>query len=535
MNAPAPTEAIVVDGSSYELTQLTEFGFESPVKLPGSQRHGTGTLVIDDQQIPVEFRVRRFTDGLSSCTFMNFSISDAEKVRRHLKRRSRAVGGLEDHSYDELASGKVGSEPAPVVTVAKTDEAAPQQKGYVKSFAMMAMLLTMVLLAVVAVVFLRSRSTLGVTNAALVGNCIHVNSKVEGEIVDVFVAAGDKVRKGDLLVRLTNPEVLADNKEFNARLETAKHTVVALENQKKLYRSKLKFASQKLALDREVAVNELEAATQARESAKAGVDRMQPFVQRGAVTRLEFDEVQNLYMSEVANVMAKENEVKQIDFGLQAAKQEVIIVDGQIDDQFGKIQTELDIAKAQVKEYQQLCDLSAMRASDLEVVAPRDGTVYVTYRQPGEFIKVADELIGLSYEGTTWAAGHVTASQASRVLPGQPVSITVPAMDERLEGIVMAVGHRAMYSKGNYNAEFRGATATDVPIKVYIEDLPKDIPSGIRLGMTINTGFGVEWLDDTMGYKLQPIGTNRRPIKATPADDSHESPVTLAVLPESKE
>ena len=168
------------------------------------------------------------------------------------------------------------------------------------------------------------------------------------------------------------------------------------------------------------------------------------------------------------------------------------------------------------------------------MVAPRDGLIYVNYRQKGEFIKVADELVGLSYPGETWAAGQVTSGQASRVIPGQPVSIRIPAIKCNLDGIVMAVGHRAMYSKGHYNADFRGANATDVPVKVYIENLPEDIPSGIRLQMAINTGFGVQWLDNSMGYELKTIGSKKKADNGM--DPAREpSAVTLASLPESQE
>jgi len=74
-----------------------------------------------------------------------------------------------------------------------------------------------------------------------------------------------------------------------------------------------------------------------------------------------------------------------------------------------------------------------------------------------------------------------------------------------------------MYSKGHYTAEFRGAAGTDVPVKVFIADLPENIPSGLRLNMAINTGFGIEWLDESMGYELKQWGaTERSAKKVTP-------------------
>lgn len=508
MTQNTPPESILFDAQIHPISNLTEFGFEAPFQLPDDQRKGSGTLVFGDQRMEVEFRVRQSEGGVSTCTFANFPLVAKEKVRKHIKRRNRGSGGLDERSYDELASGLIDDSGAVSPVDSAVDES-QKQKRYVKSFALMALLLTMLGLVVVAVVFLRSRSTLSVANAALVGNSVPVNSKVEGEIVEVLVGEGDEVRKGDVLVRLTNPEIANENKMLVAQLATAESKVKSLEKQKLVFISKLEFASKKLELDHKVALKELEAAKQARSSAKAAYDRLVPFQRNGSVTQLELDEVANQYRAEDSNCIAKESNLLQIEFAQQAAKEDVLIIGGRVDDALGKIQADLEFAQASVRELRQLCALASQRCADLNVVAPRDGLVYVAYRQKGEFIKMADELIGLSYPGKTWAAGQVSAGQASRVLPGQPVIIRIPALKSRLEGTVMAVGHRAMYSRGHYNAEFRGATATDVPVKVFIENLPENIPSGIRLDMAINTGFGIEWLDDSLGYELQPIGGSR--------------------------
>ena len=507
MSPTQPVEQIVVDERSYPITELTEFGFVAPVELPDGENRSNGVLVFGDQKLSVEFRIRGSVNSEAKCSFANFPIQSAEAVRKYLHKRNRINSGneeLEARTYDELASGIVSSQPAQVEASAASSQ---PQKSHVKSFALMAMLFAMIGLVVLAVVFLRSRSTLSVGNSALVGNCLPVNAKVEGEIVELLVSDGDEVFEGDVLLRLSNPEITYANQELSAQLATAESKVATLKSQRKTFASKLTFAARKLALDREVAKSELEAANKARESAEAAFERMKPFVVSGAVTQLELDEVENLLRSEESNCIAKQNLVRQIDFSLEAAKENVLIIGDRVDDELGRIEAELEIAEAQARELGQMYELAILREKELDVVAPRDGTVYVTYRQPGEFVKIADELIGLSYPGKTWAAGQVTASQASRVLPGQPVTIRVPTLKLSIEGTVMAVGHRAMYSKGHYNADFRGTTATDVPVKVYIDDLPSEIPSGIRLDMAINTGFGIEWLDKSMGYEIRPIGS----------------------------
>ena len=505
-------ESIVVAGSKYDILDLTEFGFitDPKLELEDGAATNSGMLTIGDDQLAIEFRVRKVVDNKSTCSFYGLSINTTERIKTYLKKRHRQnEGGLEERTYDELASGftgETGTAAAATAAAGNSDAGAP--KLHVKSLAMLLMFLAALAMVVIALVFMRSRSTLSVANSALVGNCLRVNSRVEGEIIEVLAREGDEVKKGDVLIRISNPELSSQIEMIDAECETAKSKVAALKKQKEAFSNKLKFASKKLDMERKVVMSELQAAAKTVRSAQLAADRLRPFVASGSVTQLELAEVENLLLAEESNYIAKQSLMHQIDFAIDAAGNNVLILGDRVDDELGRIESELAIAEAELVELEQATKITTARAKELEILSPRDGTIYVNYRQKGEFIKVADELVGISYPGETWAAGQVSSGQASRVLPGQPVQISVPSLKTSIDGIVMAVGHRAMYSKGHYSADFRGATATDVPVKVYIEDLPEDIPSGIRLQMVIKTGYGIKWLDDAMGYKHLAVGKN---------------------------
>ena len=382
----------------------------------------------------------------------------------------------------------------------------------VRSLAMLLMMLAMIGLAILALYFLRSRSTLSIGNSALVGNYLPVNVKAEGEIIELLVAEGDVVKEGDVLVRLKNPTMQIDKDQCEAKLATADAKVKALRKQLKTTDKKLAIASKKLALDLSVAKSMSESAARFLEVAQLNFNRLEAAHNSGAITEVEFEVVRQELMVAQANKMTTENEVKQIEFSQASIKDNVLILGDRFDDESGRLVAELEIAEAELKEMQAALNVANEQFEHLNVTAPRDGTVYVTYRQVGEFVKVADETVGISFEGKVWAAGQVTASQARRVRPGQPVTVSAPSLDKKFQGVVSAVGHRAMYSHGRYTADFRGETATDVPVKVTIQDLPDDVPSGIRLEMAINTGFGVEWMDNAMGYSLRSI-SDGKPIK----------------------
>lgn len=528
---PTPSnEPIVIGDRSYSISKLTEFGFTAPLELPDGELQSKGVLTLGDIELPVEFRVRRQVEGESSCSFANFSIASTETLRKYLKNRDRVSSGneeLEARSYDELASGLIGSQPAGGASVVKAVD--PSQKTYVKSFALLVMLLAVVGLVVLAAAFLRSRSSLSVGNSSLVGNWMAVNAKADGEVFEVLVGEGDHVRKGDLLLRLRNPEVSQVNLQLEAKLKTAQSKVTALRKHRNSFTSKLEYASRKLDLEREVALSELEASKKALKSAEAALTRLRPFVASGAITALELDEFENKFLEEESNVITKENLIRQIEFSKQAAQANILIIGDRMDDELGRIEADLEVAQAEALELSQILEMSVQNEGALDVVAPRDGVISVAYRQEGQFVKVADELFGLSHPGEAWAAGLVSAGQSLRVLPGQPVKIRIPSMKVTINGTVMSVGHRAMYAKGNYNAEFRGTTATDVPVKVHIEDLPENIPSGLRLDMAINTGFGLKWLDAALGFELKQIGPSSKSNVSEAQSDT-----TVLALKDSK-
>ena len=494
-------EKLLIDGSEFQISELTAFGFRTIGKIEPDNDLLTGLLAIDGKRLEVEFRVRSQNAEGSSCTFSNLSISSKNVIEKYLDSKQR-IGGqeLESRSYDELAQGLTSSEEPSSVQ----SNAIPERSSQFKSIAVLVLVFLMIGLAVLAIVFMRSRSSLSINNAALVGNFLPVNARIEGEIADMNVVEGQQVRQGDLLLTLKNPEIQSLCIQARAARDAAEAKVAALKKQQDSYQVKLKTASKKLTLDLEVAKSEMNWAEKVEKASMARVQRLEKYA-GGSITALEFEEAQEAMLASQAQVIASRNEVRQIEFSRESAKDGILILGDRLDDEIGRITANLEIARSELKELQIVCDEAERQVSQLEMKAPRDGQIYSTYRQKGQFLKIADEAIAISYPGKTWAAGHLTPSQASRVRPGQPVSVNFPSLDVQLDGVVLAVGHRAMYSKGGYNADFRGSFSTDVPVKVRINDLPEEIPSGIRIEMAINAGFGLKWLDDAMGYELKPI------------------------------
>ena len=576
MNSSSSKASIEIENISYQLVSIDEYSFTAEIDLPvGVGSHGVLTLGTDN--LAVAFRVRETKDGIAKCSFANLSLANTATINNYLRKRQRGFieNTLESRSYDELAQGLLGdmpmskeqasnSETLHTESASTTNEIGSQatsklpntpkpqshssdanQKSVarsgVRSMAMLLMTFAMVGLGILAIYFLRSRSTISIANSALVGNYLPVNVKAEGEVIDLFVGEGDVVKAGDVLMQLKNPEMQSERAQCAARLATAKSKVATLKKQLATTKKRVKIAGKKLALDLTVAKSEMESADKLLEVAKINFERLKRALESGAVTENEFELVRQELLAAESNKTVAANAAKQIEFAQRSLKDNVLILGDRFDDEIGRLVAELEIAEAEREEFQKNLNIVNEQFQNLDVIAPRDGSVYVVYRQVGEFVKVADEMIGLSYEGKVWAAGQVGVGQSRRVRCGQPVVVTAPALGKKFDGVVSAVGHRAMYSAGRYSADFRVATATDVPVKVIIQDLPDNVPSGTRLEMTINSGFGVEWLDRTMGYSLRSVVTGK-PIneiqqhetntKDTENDDTKDTDNTKKVIGE---
>ncbi len=494
-----------LEGTTYALRNLSIFGFETASSLPDCEGQQNAILVFGSNRMDVEFRVRRNQVDHSVCSFANLSISAGDAIQRHLESLQSLDGedSLETRSYDELAAG-LDSDSTNNNRATVSNEVRSRSLQF-KSLAMVLMTFLMIGLTIMAILFMRSRSSLSVNNASLVGNYLPVNSKIDGEIDEVMVFEGQQVKKGDLLMRLKNPKIESGRIQAQAACDAAEAKVIALQEQLDSYLQKVSIADKKLALDMEVANSELQVAIKTRKANQARVELLAPFVQSGSVTQLEMDEANENMLAAESMVVAAENKVRQVAFAQQVASDGVLILGDRIDNEAGRITALLQIAKAELQELRIIYQEAEEQVKQLEIVAPRDGQIYTTYRQPGEYLKVADEAMAISFPGKTWVAGHLTPGQANRVRPGQPVKVSFPSLDMNLDGVVVAVGHRSIYSKGFYNADFRGSLSTDVPIKVRINDLPNEIPSGMRVAMSVNTGFGVEWLDKLVGFELKPV------------------------------
>lgn len=483
------------DGGFYEVLGFDEYVFDvdsadlasrfDPEAAPQTL-HGTILSRSDDaseeiiETIQIQFRPRQVDGDRVRAGFFDLSIQGREQLARVENRLNNLTKDeLHNLSYDDLAKGETRSaKPNPATS------AAPKA-GTLKKVIAMTMLAAATLVIVGWVTFMiQSRSTVAVSNSVMMGNYMPVNSPQIAQLTEILVETGQIVHRGDTVARLSNDLAETDLTLVESKLERAESELKAYQEEAKQLSETFRFTELKVARDLTVAQAELDSVEAQLAAAKAQLARLQPLIAKGNVAIAEVDEAKAQIATAQADRMRQVAVIETLKFAKEAARSKILVNENGASNPMGELKTKVALAEAACKELTQSREVLHKLAEPVELLAPADGTVYAIYRNEGETLKVADQMLAVSAEEGGWAIGHVAAYLAPEIRPGHPVEVEFPSLGITATGTVEGIGHRAVYERGGYNADFRGGPL-EVPIRVAIDLNGRPIPSGLRLNMTV--------------------------------------------------
>ena len=322
---------------------------------------------------------------------------------------------------------------------------------------------------------------------------------------------------------MRNQTLQLEHEIANAALATAEQEVAAYRKQISGHHVRISVTQKRLKHQITSAQSEVDKARFDFRIADAQVQRMKPLAEADNVAKIDYEQALSTRNSLQAAINARMSELKSLKVALEAIEKNILVMGDRVDDSLGEMKAKLTIAEAKVKELQVAERLAKKNSKGIDIIAQRDGVVYAIYRQKGEFLKIAEEVLAINLPDRSWASGHVPAAEAVKIRPGQEVNVSIPSMGIVASGTVAAIGHRAVHGKGGYTAEFRGE-AMDVPIKVQIHELPRAVPSGIRLKMAVKLGF--PWNKEKSGElltRLENLNGNWQNTSASQAPKEAEA------------
>lgn len=311
-----------------------------------------------------------------------------------------------------------------------------------------------------------------------------IGAKVPGRIEYVAVREGDKVQKGQLIVRLDDAEIQAQLREAQARVTAAQQQEQQARFQLDVLNSRIEEANlsfQQAQGDAQGRISQAAsnvAAAQAQlnqaqaqllqteaelKLAKIDRDRFVTLVQGGAIAKQRFDQAQTQVESLEAAVLARRSTV-------EAARKQVNAAQGQLVQaqttslnpemrkaQVAALQKQLDQARSQLKAAQSEVARTqaaqqqiATKINDLKVVSPIDGTVTARTVEPGEVVAAGKALLSVINPNTVYLRGYIPEGEIARVRVGQAAKVYLDSFpNQPLSARVAAIDTQASFTPEN--------------------------------------------------------------------------------------
>lgn len=282
---------------------------------------------------------------------------------------------------------------------------------------------------------------------------VDVSVKITGRILERLVKEGDKVSRGQLLVRLDDSELAADVRRQEAALRSAQATLRDLQ----------KGARPQEIEEARAAVSSAEAT---RSMTEREYQRNDQLFRQNLIAAQDVDRARQAY--EVAK--AQERSVRER-LGL--------LLEGSRPDQ-------VDAARWQVTQAESALAQAQSRLREARVVSPIDGVVLRKNLEAGETANPGVPILTLVNPKDVWLRAYVPETEVGRLKVGDTATLRVDAYPNRVfTGRLIEIGSEAEYTPRNVqtkkervNLVFRIKIQIDNPEGILKPGLPADADVG---------------------------------------------------------
>jgi membrane fusion protein (multidrug efflux system) len=306
-------------------------------------------------------------------------------------------------------------------------------------------------------------------DAQVDGNAIAIAPKVGGYVVTLNVGDNQRVKAGDLLLKIDPRDYLVARDQANAALSLAK---AALEN------ARINLATTKISAPAKLV------------QAKAQVDQ--------AVANRDLASLNNDRQIKMGNLATTQQSKDQAYAQLRTAEATLADDKAQVDianlvaEAVSQAQAQVDQAQAQMQQAQAQLDTAELNLGYTEIRAPQDGWVTTRNVQQGSFVQAGQSLLSL-VTPDVWITANFKESQLDRMHIGQKVDIDIDAYGHlRLKGHIDSI----QLGTGSRFSAFPAENATGnfvkivqrVPVKIVVDsglDPSEPLPLGASADPTV--------------------------------------------------
>ena len=300
---------------------------------------------------------------------------------------------------------------------------------------------------------------------------VAISPDIPGEIIKLTVIEGDKVKRGDLLVKI-DPQLQKTNVE---RLEASLNTVKAnmANTRSRLAQSRAQF-----------------------ENSEASFNRTKQLFEKNVVSQAEFDAANSQYIVSENEVEAAEQSVKAAEFNVESSE-------------------------AGLREAQK-------NLNRTEIYSPVDGTVSKLNFEAGERVVGTSQMAGseimvISNLKEMEVVVDVNENDIIRVGLGDSCEIEVDAyLNRKFKGVVTSIANSAM-SQGMSTDQVTNFEVIVRILRASYADLENEKQPGLspfRPGMSASVEIQTKKVDDVLAVPIQSVTT--REIEKEETDEDGE-------------
>lgn len=290
-----------------------------------------------------------------------------------------------------------------------------------------------------------SRTHVSSDNAQVDGHILPVLPKVGGFVLSIRVEENQAVKAGDTILTI-------DDKDYAAKLQQADADLaVALAN----------VSSRQRVGQADAAVHQAQANA---DKAHADLDRIQPLVEQGVVSRQQLDAAVNL--------------TRAADAALSSAQAALVGADARV-------------AAARASR-----DWAALQLSYTRILAPTSGVVSKKSVEVGQLVQPGQPLMTVVPLSDVWVTANLKETETTHVVPGDTVQFTVDAypgchFGGRVESLSPATGARfSLLPPDNATGNFTKVVQR-IPVRIRpvasIDCQGRELRPGMSVVATITT------------------------------------------------
>ncbi|MFM9905300.1 MAG: HlyD family secretion protein [Pyrinomonadaceae bacterium] len=354
---------------------------------------------------------------------------------------------------------------------------------------------------------------------------MNLTSEVQGRIEEIYVKEGDQVTKGQPLVRLDPNQLQSSTDAQLAAFQGAQDDVRVSQSQVAAAQNSLAQSQQQY----NVALVAVDTARQQVVSAQTDVDKAQvevnaatrekgrnaKLLESGVISRQVYDESNDRLQNAQASLNTAKANLASRQLGIKDAQARLSQQAIAIRDSRRAVDTaNLNVSSSQSRANQQSANLRGTRSQRDKTMqfAPINGVVAEIPSKVGTFAVASlssTALMTIADMSTVNVEVKVDETSIDKVAVGQKAKIKVDAFgDKEIVGEVtqktpLAVGKSQ--TNGGLSTNINVQEAKEFRVVIELKDLPDDIKTGLRPGMSATAEITTKVVNDVLAVPLQAV------------------------------